>query len=74
MSAPDSFAFKPGFPEGTFETLDAKGNPIGWDMDGRSFVSLTEEGGNHFLRITNATPGFRVCVELFACGTSVGRR
>jgi hypothetical protein len=47
----------PGFPEGTFEKIDNDGNPDGWDLARALGVELQEENGNHFLRLSNQTPG-----------------
>ena len=44
-----------GFPEGTFEQVDAKGNPLGWNLTDSKFMKLVEENGNRFLRIENNT-------------------
>ena len=46
-------AIEPGFPPGTFENMDGAGNPIGWPLADRMHTGVAQEGGNHFLRVTN---------------------
>jgi len=42
-----------GFPEGTFEKLEADGSPAGIGVAQGPNVKVLEENGNHFLRLVN---------------------
>lgn len=44
---------QPGFPQGNFEQLNPDGTPVGWHYSDPQRVSVVEEAGNHFLRVTN---------------------
>jgi len=45
-----------GFPQGNFEQLDEKGNPLGWPVLDVRHQKIVEEEGNHFLRTSNDDP------------------
>ncbi|MDQ3815647.1 MAG: hypothetical protein M3347_17170 [Armatimonadota bacterium] len=49
----DARTIEPGFPEGTFEQVNDKGNPLGWSLGDQKLIKLVEEKGNRFLRIEN---------------------
>ncbi|MBV9864893.1 MAG: hypothetical protein JO316_06055 [Abitibacteriaceae bacterium] len=53
---------RPGFPEGSFETLDDNGQPLGWELNSPQ-IKVVEEDGNHFLRLTNQNPQVSVFVD-----------
>ncbi|MBV9469781.1 MAG: hypothetical protein JOZ57_11115, partial [Abitibacteriaceae bacterium] len=43
-----------GMPEGTFEQRDENGSPLGWRLIDPQAITVGEENGNHFLRLSNA--------------------
>lgn len=57
-AAPDSVELREGFPEGSFESLNANGRALGWPLLGRTQARVEEEGGNHFLRLSLPKSGF----------------
>ena len=46
-----------GFPEGTFESFDDASRPQGWRFSDPKLCAVIAEGSNHFLRVSNDTPG-----------------
>jgi len=54
---------EPGFPFGTFEQLDEKGQPLGWHNRDPKHIKILEEDGNHFVRITNLNPRGRATID-----------
>ncbi|HXI83036.1 MAG TPA: hypothetical protein VNL17_02980 [Verrucomicrobiae bacterium] len=59
----EALPIQAGFPEGTFEQLEADGSPIGWKLPKQSNVKIIEENGNHFLRLVNEKSGSTATIE-----------
>lgn len=53
------------FFDGTFETLDKQGQPLGWLIKGRKGIRVVEENGNQFLRLDNPIRDNEVGVDAF---------
>jgi len=54
---------RPGFPEGTFEQVDAHGLPRGWNVADSRLAQVLAEKGNRFLRLTNSDPARMLAVD-----------
>src|SRR5258706_10430034 len=59
----EALPIQAGFPEGTFEKLEADGSPVGWKLPKEPNVKVLEENANHFLRLVNEKPGSTTAIE-----------
>jgi hypothetical protein len=54
--APEALPLRTGVPNGDFEGVDATRQPLTWKLTDPRRMSIVEENGNRFLRISNENP------------------